>query len=144
MKLSSKLCHAGLAALLGLVFVRDAHALSCDEIMNMVNVNVPVPIVVQTIEDSGEQFSNDEIRCLMNEGAPAEVIDAAKKLMAGAEPEEVQRGETEVARPSRRESCCRPRSGGGWTAPSIARWRIWSHSSDRTARSPRASRPSRR
>ena len=40
----------------------DAHALSCDEIMNMVNVNVPANIIVQTMEDSGDQFTNEEIK----------------------------------------------------------------------------------
>jgi tetratricopeptide (TPR) repeat protein len=94
----TRLCTASLAALLGLSFATDAHALSCEEIMNMVNVNVPVPIVVQTIEDSGEQFSVDEIRCLQNEGAPGDVIDAAKALMAGAEPTPVERGDAEIDR----------------------------------------------
>ncbi len=105
----SRLCTASLAALLGLSFATDAHALSCEEIMNMVNVNVPVPIVLQTIEDSGEQFSVDEIRCLQNEGAPSEVISAAKKLMAGAEPAEVSRGEAELQRERERERAERER-----------------------------------
>ena len=105
----SRLCTASLAAMLGLSFATDAHALSCEEIMNMVNVNVPVPIVVQTIEDSGEQFSVDEVRCLQNEGAPSEVVDAAKKLMAGAEPAPVERGEAEVQRERDRERAARER-----------------------------------
>lgn len=75
----------------GLSVPQSAWALSCAEIMNMVNVNVPVPIVVQTIEDSGEQFTTDDVRCLVNEGAPSEVVSAAKKLMAGAEPKETER-----------------------------------------------------
>ncbi len=108
MKLS-RLCTASLVALLGLGFAKDAHALSCEEIMNMVNVNVPVPIVVQTIADSGEQFSVDEVRCLQNEGAPTEVIAAAKKLMAGSEPTEVQRGGTEVQSQRDRERAERER-----------------------------------
>ncbi len=99
----SRLCTASLAALLGLSFATDAYALSCEEIMNMVNVNVPVPIVVQTIEDSGEQFSVDEVRCLQNEGAPGEVVDAAKALMAGSEPTPVERGDAEIDRQRERE-----------------------------------------
>jgi len=75
-----------LLAGIGLSFARDAHALSCSEIMNMVNVNVPIAIVVQTISDSGESFTTDDVRCLTNEGAPPEVISAAKKLIVGAEP----------------------------------------------------------
>jgi hypothetical protein len=70
--------------------------------MNMVNVNVPPTIVVQTIEESGEQFSSDDIRCLTNEGAPAEVVTAAKAQMAKAEPaggsDEPVRGETTKAK----------------------------------------------
>jgi tetratricopeptide (TPR) repeat protein len=111
MKIAS-LSTASLAGLLGLSFAaspRNAWALSCEEIMNMVNVNVPVPIVVQTIEDSGDQFTVDEIRCLQNEGAPAEVVAAAKGLMAGQEPEQpVDRGETEVTRPRDREPAREP------------------------------------
>ncbi|HJN73596.1 MAG TPA: hypothetical protein QGF58_06635 [Myxococcota bacterium] len=62
----------------------DAWALGCDEIMNMVNVNVPTSIVVQTMDDSGEQFTNEEIRCLINEGAPEDVVKTAKKMSAAA------------------------------------------------------------
>lgn len=64
----------------------NAYALSCSEIMNMVNVNVPTNIVVQTIKDSGEAFSADEVRCLTNEGAPAEVVAAAKATMSSGAP----------------------------------------------------------
>jgi tetratricopeptide (TPR) repeat protein len=102
MKLT-RIATASLAALLGLSFATDAHALSCEEIMNMVNVNVPVPIVVQTIEDSGEQFSVDEVRCLQNEGAPSEVLAAAKTLMAGSEPAPVERGDAEIDRQRERD-----------------------------------------
>ena len=108
MKLS-RLCTASLAALLGLSFATDAYALSCEEIMNMVNVNVPVPIVVQTIEDSGEQFSVDEVRCLQNEGAPGDVIAAAKALMAGSEPAPVERGDAEIQRERERQRAERER-----------------------------------
>jgi tetratricopeptide (TPR) repeat protein len=81
---------------LALFSSQDAWALSCDEIMNMVNVNVPTSIVVQTMEDSGEQFSNEEIRCLINEGAPEDVVKTAKKMSsATAAPAETQRDERE-------------------------------------------------
>lgn len=69
----------------------NAWALGCDEIMNMVNVNVPTTIVTATMEDSGEQFTNEEIRCLINEGAPEDVVKTAKKMSAAAaapQPEE--------------------------------------------------------
>lgn len=72
----------------------DAHALSCDEIMNMVNVNVPANIIVQTMEDSGDQFTNEEIKCLSAAGAPDEVVTTAKKMSAASRVEEptVERG----------------------------------------------------
>jgi TolA-binding protein len=63
---------------------RPAFALSCDEVMNMVNVNVPTSIVVQTLTESGEKFNADFVRCLVNEGAPDEVVGAAKQQMAAA------------------------------------------------------------
>ncbi len=90
-------------ALIGSLFASgEAHALSCDEIMNMVSVNVPTHIVVQTMEDSGETFSADEIRCLVNQGAPQEVVQTAKKMGAKAEDSEpVRAAEPEKQRPSR-------------------------------------------
>ncbi len=93
------------ALALALLWSPSAHALSCDEIMNMVNVNVPAAIVVQTIEDAGEQFTSDDIRCLTNEGAPAEVVAAAKAQMQKAAPEEEApvRGETTKAKDDKSE-----------------------------------------
>jgi len=73
---------------LALVVAPKAWALNCDELMNMVDVNVPTSIIVQTIESSGESFTADDIRCLTNKGAPQDVIDAAKSTMAAAAPRE--------------------------------------------------------
>jgi tetratricopeptide (TPR) repeat protein len=73
---------------LALLWTPSAYALTCSEIMNMVNVNVPTAIVIQTIEESGDRFSSDDIRCLTNEGAPAEVIAAAKGMMKQDTPAE--------------------------------------------------------
>lgn len=67
-----------------LALAAPAHALTCEEVMNMVNVNVPTNIVIQTISESGEKYSADFVRCLTNEGAPAEVVAAAKQQMAQA------------------------------------------------------------
>jgi len=93
------------AVLLGSVFASsEALALSCDEIMNMVSANVPTHIVVQTMEDSGETFSADEIRCLVNQGAPQEVVQTAKKMGAKAEDSEpVRAAEPEKQRPQRKQ-----------------------------------------
>ncbi len=74
---------------LALLWSGSAYALSCSEIMNMVNVNVPASIVVQTIDESGEEFSSDDLRCLTNEGAPSEVIAAVKaRMQATSAPKE--------------------------------------------------------
>jgi hypothetical protein len=89
---------------LALLWSPSAHALSCDEIMNMVNVNVPAAIVVQTISESGEQFSADDIRCLTNEGAPADVVAAAKGQMAKAEPKEEPKDEEAAPKKSNSSS----------------------------------------
>lgn len=88
------------AVVAGLMHAPSAFALSCDDIMNMVNLNVPTSIVVQTIQDSGDQYTQDDIRCLVNAGAPAEVVAVAKKLMAGAEPASSElKGETTKTSP---------------------------------------------
>ncbi len=59
-----------------------AWALSCDELMNMVDVSVPTDIIVTTIQGSGETFKAETVSCLQKKGAPAEVVSAAKALMA--------------------------------------------------------------
>ena len=88
-----------------MLVAENANALSCQEIMNMVNVNVPTAIVVQTIQDSGDQFSSADIRCLINEGAPDEITAAAKKLLAGASQsdERIERAESEIVRERQRD-----------------------------------------
>lgn len=54
-----------------------AHALTCGEIQQMVNVNVPVAIVVQTIQGvDGVEMGTDA--CLAKAGMPAEVVAAAR------------------------------------------------------------------
>lgn len=83
--LRSRILIAGLGTL-GLTLSTPAWALGCDEIMNMVNVNVPTNIIVQTMEDSGEVFSTEEIRCLTNSGAPADIVSAAKAMGAASAP----------------------------------------------------------
>ncbi|MEC7241557.1 MAG: hypothetical protein VXW32_09990 [Myxococcota bacterium] len=83
---NATLARLGFLSLATLVVAKDAHALSCDEIMNMVNVNVPVHIVTQTMQDSGQQFNSNDIRCLVRQGAPEDVISAARSL--SSQPEE--------------------------------------------------------
>lgn len=76
--MKSSLLPLALTSALALTWAGPAHALSCEEIMNMVDVNVPSNIVVQTIESSGEQFTAEDIRCLESRGAPSDVLSAAK------------------------------------------------------------------
>ena len=80
----SKWISSGVIALVGLSASAPAHALSCDEILNMVRVNVPASIVVQTMENSGSRFTSDDVRCLVNGGAPDEVIEVARNLAGGS------------------------------------------------------------
>lgn len=83
-----KLLPAAVTTAAALAWSTPAWALDCDEIMNMVDVNVPTTIIVQTIDASGEVFDADTIRCLTTKGAPTEVIDAAKATLQNAAPEE--------------------------------------------------------
>jgi len=88
-----------MSSLLLLVLASPAHALTCDEVMNMVNVNVPESIVVQTIEGSGDKFTAEFVRCLTNEGAPDAVVAAVKKQIAhdsGPKDEEPAEAEPEA------------------------------------------------
>lgn len=106
MKRSSIFCAGIIGLALGSSNV--AHAQSCDDIVNMVSVNVPTSIIVDTIAASGKIFTNEELRCLMDQGAPQDVIDAAKKTAAAApkEEEDVERGEVSVQK--------RPSGGDSW------------------------------
>ena len=71
----------------GLGVSGTAHAaLSCSEILNMIAVNVPTNIVIQTMEGSGTQFNADDIRCLAEGGAPADVVDKARSMAQVDEP----------------------------------------------------------
>lgn len=79
--------------LLTLTFAsRQAAALSCDDIMGMVNLNVPADVVAQTMKSSGANFSGADIACLTSAGAPAEVISQAQRQAAvAAEPTPISR-----------------------------------------------------
>lgn len=60
--------------------------MSCDDIMNMLDYNVPEGVVVETIGQSGTLFDGDDLECLTNRGAPKAVLDKAKSMMARSEP----------------------------------------------------------
>jgi len=61
-------------------------AMSCDDIMNMVSVNVPSSIVISTMQGSGTQFSPADVQCLQSRGAPPDVVAAAQSMGATATP----------------------------------------------------------
>jgi len=96
---NATIARLGFFSLATLAVSQDAHALSCDEIMNMVNVNVPVHIVTQTMQDSGQQFTANDIRCLVRQGAPEDVLNAARKLSSQPEEEPTSGPAPEEARP---------------------------------------------
>jgi len=62
----------------------SAWALTCDDIMNMVNVNVPSKTVVSTMENSGQRFTSADVSCLSSRGAPADVVATAQRMSAPA------------------------------------------------------------
>jgi TolA-binding protein len=71
-----------MVTLLALLFTPKAFALNCDEIVQMLEQNVPAKFVVQTIEDSGTAFTKEDVRCLTNADAPAEIVTAVRSTMA--------------------------------------------------------------
>ncbi len=99
-----RFCGVSLTVAAALLSSSPAYALSCDELMNMVDVSVPTNIIVQTIEGSGETFSSAEVRCLQEKGAPAEVVSAAKSMMASAAPEEPEDSPKPAAKSSSKDS----------------------------------------
>lgn len=71
---------SGLGALALLAASPEASAITCTEIMAMVSVNVPSNIVVTTMDASGTRFSAAELKCLVDKGAPPDIIAAAARL----------------------------------------------------------------
>jgi len=71
---------------LSLLIPGDALAMNCDDIMNMLNVNVPEGTVVQIMADTGQTFSKADISCLRDKGAPATVVSQAVSMGAVAAP----------------------------------------------------------
>ncbi|MCB9686494.1 MAG: hypothetical protein H6738_08675 [Alphaproteobacteria bacterium] len=67
-----------------------ASATSCDEIMNMVSLNIPSNIVIETMRSSGTAFTQADVQCLQSRGAPADVVSTAQQMAGGG---------TQVVRP---------------------------------------------
>ena len=61
-----------------------SQAMTCDDVMNMVTVNVPDDIVINTMKSSGTAFSPADVQCLQQRGAPPTVVAAAQATAAPA------------------------------------------------------------
>ncbi|MCB9663369.1 MAG: hypothetical protein H6732_04595 [Alphaproteobacteria bacterium] len=64
----------------------SAHAMNCSEVMDLLNLNVPAAVVVDTMSNSGSRFSDEDIQCLKQRGAPGEVIAKAMELKKASAP----------------------------------------------------------
>ena len=77
----------------------DAEALSCDEIISMVGYDLPTDVIINTLKGSGTRFSAEEIQCLVDKGAPASVVDQAKRMsQQQAAPVEIEEDEDDTRR----------------------------------------------
>ena len=76
-----------ITAVVGLAVATPAWAVDCDQIMGMLEANVPSNIVVDTIKNSGARYDDEELQCLAEKGAPPDVLEAARALKEEVEPE---------------------------------------------------------
>jgi hypothetical protein len=76
-----------LVSAVALAVPNAALALSCDDIMSLVEHGVPESVVVNTVKTSGTLFTSSDVRCLEDRGAPAAVVAQAKDMTASEEPE---------------------------------------------------------
>jgi hypothetical protein len=83
-----------------LLFSTQALAVGCEDIIKMLEVNVPANIVRDTMENSGTLYSSDDIRCLAEKGAPDIILEAARKLGASAEPEKTTSSKAKEEQPA--------------------------------------------
>jgi tetratricopeptide (TPR) repeat protein len=81
-----RLAAVSFVSAVALALPQAALALSCDDIMSLVEHGVPESVVVNTVKTSGALFSADEVRCLEDRGAPAAVVAQAKDMTASEDP----------------------------------------------------------
>lgn len=74
------------AALAVCLVPATASAMSCDDIMNMVDYNVPESVVIDAMASSGKQYSQSDIDCLLSKGAPEGVLAKARSMLKAEEP----------------------------------------------------------
>ncbi|MFT4622078.1 MAG: hypothetical protein ACI8PZ_000731 [Myxococcota bacterium] len=75
-------------ALAGITLVISAPALAvdCAAIMNMVDVGVPAPTIISTMKGSSHTYTAEDVSCLKDRGAPADVVGTAEALAGTAAP----------------------------------------------------------
>lgn len=62
-------------------------AMSCDQIMDLVDYNVPTSVILDSMASSGTEFDDRDIECLIQRGAPPEVVAKAREMKAPEAPE---------------------------------------------------------
>lgn len=75
------------AAAIGLFTATPAFAVDCDQVMGMLSAGVPSNIVVDTIKNSGATYTDEDIQCMAEKGAPQDVLDVATSMKAADEPD---------------------------------------------------------
>ncbi len=63
-----------------------AWAVTCGEVLNLVNVNVPMEIVVAIVRDSAGPFDQPTFDCLVEAGVPEAIIDEYRPFVEVAKP----------------------------------------------------------
>jgi len=83
----SSLTTVACASLVGLLALTApaAWAISCDEVANMVTVNVPEDIIIETMRSSGTTFTEADVACLQKAGVSQRVMDQARAMLPKAE-----------------------------------------------------------
>jgi len=74
-----------MVTLLAILMAPQAHALSCDDIVKMLEMNLPTESVVDEVKNSGTTYTQADVRCLSSADAPAEVLSAVKASMGSGE-----------------------------------------------------------
>ena len=59
---------------------QQAAAVSCEDLMKMVNLNINPDIILSTMQSSGKTYTTEDIECLQDGGAPDSIVNQAKKM----------------------------------------------------------------
>jgi hypothetical protein len=77
---------------------------NCAALMNLLEAGTPATVIGQTITTSGQTMSDDDVRCLTEQGAPTEIVSAAQAAVPPA------RTPVATSDPTRAEDTGRKRS----------------------------------